>query len=387
MGTKGKNTIYNINTPIWLCEDIINKLEDHYDFESVKNILVWFSIEFVCVLLKKYKVNPKKITFVSDYDGIIHVAKNKLKVNTELITVESIGDKTCNKWRRIMDRKFDIIIGNPPYQNSNQKNKKGGGHGSRNTLWDKFLKTSLNIINEDGYICFVNPPRWRKPLSNLYKKMSSLQFNYIEFHSSDDGRKVFGASTPYDWYVLQNSPVREKTQIKDIEGNIVYLNLKRHTFLSSSNLDLVDRLIAKEGEKKCEVLFSSSEYETRKPWMSEEPNKKFKYPCVHATPKKGNTIFFYSSRKKDFFGIPKIIFGDGGTIQNCIIDVDGRYGITQHSIGLVIQSLEEGKKIKKAIESDRFNGLLQKSLLWSQFQIDWRLFTLFRRDFWKEFVE
>ena len=32
--------------------------------------------------------------------------------------------------------KFDVIVGNPPYQNGS------GNKGSNNTLWDKFVKKS-----------------------------------------------------------------------------------------------------------------------------------------------------------------------------------------------------------------------------------------------------
>ena len=40
--------------------------------------------------------------------------------------------------------KFDIIMGNPPFQKS-QKGKRKGGFGGR-TLWDKFVKKSLNLF-------------------------------------------------------------------------------------------------------------------------------------------------------------------------------------------------------------------------------------------------
>lgn len=45
----------------------------------------------------------------------------------------------------------------------------------------------------------------------------------------------------------------------------------------------------------------------------------------------------------------------------------------------------EGEKIKNALMSDKFNSLL-KSCMWGNFRIDWKLFTYFKKDFWKEFI-
>jgi hypothetical protein len=59
--------------------------------------------------------------------------------------------------------------------------------------------------------------------------------------------------------------------------------------------------------------------------------------------------------------------------------------MTQHSIAIKIDTLEEGKKIKKIIESIEFKDII-KSCLWSNFQIDWNTFKYFKKDFYKEFI-
>ena len=58
--------------------------------------------------------------------------------------------------------------------------------------------------------------------------------------------------------------------------------------------------------------------------------------------------------------------------------------MTQHAIG-INDDIENLEDIKKALETDKFKNIL-KSCLWSNFQIDWRLFTYFRKDFYKEFI-
>jgi hypothetical protein len=44
-----------------------------------------------------------------------------------------------------------------------------------------------------------------------------------------------------------------------------------------------------------------------------------------------------------------------------------------------------GEKIKDAFENETFQSVM-KSCMWSNFMLDWRLFTYFKKDFWREFV-
>jgi hypothetical protein len=83
------------------------------------------------------------------------------------------------------------------------------------------------------------------------------------------------------------------------------------------------------------------------------------------------------------FGISKIIFGESG-LNDVIIDMNGDYGMTQGAIGIKVSSVEEANSIKSVLLSEKFNVFL-KSVLWSNFRIDWRLFTQLKKDFWKEF--
>ena len=60
-------------------------------------------------------------------------------------------------------RRFNVIIGNPPF-NADQKHdgKKGGGRN----LWPLFVEKSLDMmLAENGYLVFIHPALWRKPPS------------------------------------------------------------------------------------------------------------------------------------------------------------------------------------------------------------------------------
>jgi hypothetical protein len=50
--------------------------------------------------------------------------------------------------------------------------------------------------------------------------------------------------------------------------------------------------------------------------------------------------------------------------------MDGKYGMTQHSMALIIDNLEEGQKLSKVLCSPVFDKIL-KACLWSSFAIEW----------------
>jgi hypothetical protein len=283
---------------------------------------------------------------------------------------------------------FDIVVGNPPYNNDQKaKGKRGGG----SILWDKFvIKILKSSLKENGYLVFVHPTLWRKPQSerstskDVSELMMKKQIHYLESHNSNDGMKTFNAGTRYDFYLLENCPIYTETLINSEDRKDIKVDLRNYDFIPNYNLELFDKIVAKNDDEKCPIIFNRTNYGTDKNWVSEQKNEKFKFTLIHSTPKSG-TRYMYSSRNDNgHFGISKVIFGDSG-IGDVIIDINGDYGMTQHSMGIMVSDIEEANNIKRALLSDKFNDFL-KTVIWSNFQIDWRLFSYLKRDFWKEFI-
>jgi hypothetical protein len=279
--------------------------------------------------------------------------------------------------------KFDVIVGNPPY-NAN------GTLGTGNTIWTKFVHLALGSLNDDGYLVFVHPSGWRKPdsekskNSGLFELMTkSNHVLYLEMHSSRDGMKTFNAGTKYDWYILhtRNNDGNLKTVVRDEDGVIADVDLTKWSWLPNKKLLSVYELMG----TGCKVLYSRSSYGAdNKKRVSKEKTQEFKYPLIHSTPQSGVRYMYSNTKEFGMFGVSKVIFGDSG-INDVVIDMKGKYGMTQHALAIEVSSKEEASEVSYALKTEAFQEILS-ACTWSNYQIDWRLFAFFKRDFYKRFL-
>ena len=294
---------------------------------------------------------------------------------------KSINPEIAKKFKV---EKFDIIIGNPPF-NIEVKEKRMS-YGGR-TLWDKFIYQSLNILKEKtGYLCFINPGLWRGPgqLHDLWNLLKSKQILYLNIRGLKDGFRFFNAGTRFDLYILQNTNNTKNTYVID-EFDIKYtLDLREFPFLPNYEIKNIKKILTTT-EKGIDVIYSSSIYDSRK--LKEKKNSEYKYPIVHKINKEGIGLS-YSNNEKVHFGEKKILLSFNVVQYNYPeqIDYEGKYGMSQNTFGIPISSKKEGTLILKAINTPEFKKII-KATKWGTFQTDYRMFKYFKKDFWKEFIE
>ena len=268
---------------------------------------------------------------------------------------------------------------NPPFQ----RPKKVGVGGGGQPLWNKFvIKAFTEWARDKGFIAAIHPAGWRKPESKtsrcrgLFKLMTRSHLLYLEIHDAKDGKKTFGVGTRYDWYVAQKG-ITGTTEVCDEQGNHSTITLKDYPWIPNHSMDEVAKLLGEDGE----VIYSRSAYRQPQPWVSAEQTKDFRYPLVHTTPKKGVRWCYSSRNDNGLFGVSKVIFGDSG-INHVIIDTDGEFGMTEHSMALPVVDETDALKAKEFLLGDEFRNVVD-ACSWSNFQIEWRMFRDFRKGFWR----
>lgn len=270
--------------------------------------------------------------------------------------------------------KFDVVIGNPPY------NDDSGNKGKSHILWDKFLVKSIEICKDNGIVCLITPSLWRKPKNNLFEIFKNNNLIYLEIHGFNDGEKTFRVETRFDWYIIKKEQYQGKTEIKDENGEVFFVNINNYEWLPNCNYDLINNIIAKENDEKCQVIHDRTNYGADKKWVQREKDDVFKYPCVYSVNRENEPKLVWSSTNQNgHFGIPKVIFGSGRT--GFYIDKEGQYGLTQWATG-VVDKPENLKEIAEFLNSDKFKPILKATSM-SKEEINSKILKLFKKDFYK----
>lgn len=302
------------------------------------------------------------------------IAKYRLDVDEKYnLNVAQHNALTFEYW----NTQFDIIVGNPPYQDAS--GNKGKGH----TLWDKFVVISISqLLKPDGYLVYVHPSVWRQPNHPMLDVIKSKQIVYLEIHDANDGQKTFKASTRYDWYVLKNCKCTKKTSIKGQDGIVVSENLNDWNFIPNAMFDEIKNLISHDGDK-INLIYSRSAYGAdKKDKVSRTKDDSFVHPVVYSTKKGDIPVLFYSNTTQfGHFGIPKVILSNGAGV---VIDKTGEYGLTQWAYGIA-DDAEKLEDIKLYFESSHFDKLKQATQIDSS-SFNVKIFQLFKKDFYKDYI-
>ena len=64
--------------------------------------------------------------------------------------------------------KFDVVLGNPPYQSNNNKSNK---------LWPSFIEKSISLLSENGYLGLVTPISWLRGMGPDLARANELLLN------------------------------------------------------------------------------------------------------------------------------------------------------------------------------------------------------------------
>ena len=143
MWSNDSNNSHPIHTPIKLCEEILEKFDNHEN----KSWVVIYNPEFIWVLKNKYNVSVDNIIlWTRDYSEFHKMVSDKFGC------VYWFGD--------FEDMKFDCIVGNPPF------NKQ---------LWKEFFYKSLNVAD---VVSLIGPDQTSNPIDSAsHKKFKTFLIN------------------------------------------------------------------------------------------------------------------------------------------------------------------------------------------------------------------
>lgn len=307
----------NIRTPIELCLEIIENINRRHSLKD-KNILT-FNIEFAFSLIKWFNVDPLNITAWSD-------GENKRDFYNRLGICHFMDHDFYLHTYKGMNKKFDVIVGNPPFQRNNSKAHK---------LWIRFIKESFQtLLKKEGCLAFVNPSSlWTSSINNIKNLRTSLikNVNYISF----DADNFFSVGEKICWNLLlkkngENIHVKNNDKIEIVDNNKDFIDFDETRVIVRSVLRKVDSFKEKiqfVSDYSVSDGHATPKYLIKKGVIKKEKDDIYQFEFIHSGRNRfytnsphsfGNKlkvfINFSSSFKNMFYG-----FGVAGKQVECIL--------------------------------------------------------------------
>lgn len=235
------------------------------------------------------------------------------------------------------NKRFDIIIGNPPYNSNGLKkvptnsrlNKKQDGK----TLWHNFIKHSISLLREHGYLSMIIPSIWMKPdKAKMYNYITQFQLHKIKCFTNTETNQIFKgqAQTPTCYFLLEKTPQSGSISLYDD----LYKDYISFTFTNGSSIPLLGASIVQKVKHYVDTHCSLYIYKTNLPSkynsISDIQDDKHMYSNVKTTILKSNQpqlVLQYSSKPCVFHGEKKIILAHK-MYGFPYFDKEGIYGIS-----------------------------------------------------------
>jgi hypothetical protein len=168
----------------------------------------------------KYKLNIFTGSFIEDEryekEGIDIFSLDETKIKKYKYKNYAEENKRFSRNINTFGGKFDIIMGNPPYNSGGilaYNHKKNTTE--RKVIWDDFIDVSFKILKDNGYFIFINPLYWLKSTDKLnYIRNILLEKHIIWLLLWDNSKskEIINGDIPLSIYLIHNTINKNKNK-------------------------------------------------------------------------------------------------------------------------------------------------------------------------------
>jgi hypothetical protein len=246
--------------------------------------------------------------------------------------------------------RFDVVIGNPPYQDSTAKSSK--------KAWDKFLEKSIQICKKNGFVAFITPFSWATPSNKSFDIFKNHDVKIIDLN----GKKYFpNIGTTISWYIIQNCNNKQSTKIIS-EDEKIEINLQDVDFLpsilSKQSISILSKILSNSFRDSMGVMFDSFCHSQRVDRIVEIQDNQHPFPVKHTA-----TSTIWSNIKHPNTKIKKVMFPISSSMK-AEYDGQGDFGCSQHYAWIEVGSKEEAENLIYFLNS-KIITFIRKSTQWT----------------------
>ena len=241
--------------------------------------------------------------------------------------------------------KFDIIIGNPPFNckgikkvptNTKLKKKLDG-----QTIWGDFVKISVGLLKNNGFLCFITPSIWMKPdKSRLYHYITQFKIHKLHALNNTKTNQLFKgeAQTPCVFYLLEKTQTDNQIDIYDYDkDNYFTYSLKPEIPIPVFGVSIINKF-HKYVTNNNRLQIYKTNLPSKLCKLSDTKKENY-YSNIHTCRLKDNVpelIIKYSSKPCCFNNKIKLVMAHG-MYGFPYIDYKGEYGISNRDKYVILR--------------------------------------------------
>jgi len=291
---------------------------------------------------------------------------NRMRINFAVNKYKMIGTYTNAVFLEAeSNMKFDVVVGNPPYQESKEHGKKVTGNGA---LWVKFTLKAIELCKDKGHVAFIIPDSWTAPTYDLMGSRKSIFNDYFKkynlTHINFNVKKHFpGVGTDPSAFVLKKDSNYATTNV--VTPNEKFdINIANTSFITrdvnSVALSIHEKILNQnENDRLCKMRWTKSVTSIK---TENEKNKEYYYPFVdhHA----GKPLRWANTLDPDALK-RKILIPYVGKYQ-CIIDDKGELG-ARESVSVLFLNDNETYESANSFWNSKLVTYIMNTNRWTQY--------------------
>lgn len=326
------------NFPVIIVKNLMEGLKEWQPDSELRLKYILENMIYVCELQSK-----NMFIYLQLFDP-----QNKYNMNFYRGSFLDEGfSEVMKEWRV---EKFDIVVGNPPYQESNEngKTKTGGAN-----LYTKFIRKSFDkLLKDKGYLLFITPPTWMNTGSNEIDIFSKNQIVYLNI---EECSKYFpNVGSKFSYFNIKKDNIINETKIICKFNNYIYeseILLKDFNYLpmllDKRTLDIYEKM-SKYDKNDFNILFK---FDHRRDFISKNKDDEYVYKLKHTSKQYRYSKVIHPAQKNK-----KVLFARSGNLSP---EYDnGNLGATDGIMWILVDNEISGKNMISIFTSKIFKFIL-----------------------------
>lgn len=292
---------------------------------------------------------------------------NQMRINFAVNKHKLKGTYTVRKFIEDNDdMKFDVIVGNPPFQSTDDS---GNRKSMSTNLWSKFIKKSFDMINDGGVVAMITPASWASNTIDInegkvriFKDIFNVN-NPLAINLSTVKQYFPTVGSTFSYFVVEKAPNAGQTKVITQDGDFVtnltgFVSLPK--VITKESLSINNKF-AKQmtNNSTCAGQMQSSACKYS-PTMDQD----FTFPAYHTAAVEDSGTTWYTNVEHPNFHKNKIIFSLSGYFRPYADP--GKLGYTDMCLAYILADTEKLEYAMQVFSSKLFAFVLENNK-WSGF--------------------